>query len=69
MPEVPQLGKASDRSWANEVGAWIETLGLMAPSKVAVANWLIENDKAVPSVEGVQQLKSLHKDVTKSLGL
>lgn len=69
VPEVPQLGKASDSSWANEVGAWIETLGLKAPSKVAVANWLIENDKAVPSVEGVQQLKSLHKDVTKSLGL
>jgi hypothetical protein len=69
VPEIPQLGKASAGSWAKQIDNWVEGRALRAPSKVAVANWLIENGKALPSVEAAQELKSVHKALAKSLGL
>ncbi len=67
--KLPELGEVSGGSWAKEIGIWITGEGLKAPSKVAVANWLIENGEAVPSAEGTKQLKALHKALKKSLGL
>ncbi len=69
IPKLPELGEASGGSWAKEIGEWVKGQGLKAPSKVAVANWLIENGNAAPSTEGAKQLKVLHKVLKKALGL
>lgn len=69
IPELPELAKPEDGSWANAIDAWIASQNLRSPSKVVVANWLVENGEAVPSDEGAQKLKRLHRKLTKSLGL
>jgi predicted ATP-dependent endonuclease of OLD family len=48
---------------ASSVETYYKSLGLLVPSKVAVANWLVQNDKALPSEEGGKVLKELHDQV------
>lgn len=48
---------------------WINSVGLKAPSKVAVANWLVENDRSTPSAEGSAVLVSLHANLVRALGI
>lgn len=48
---------------------WIKSVRLKAPSKVAVANWLVENDRSTPSTEGSAVLVSLHANLVHALGI
>ena len=68
VPELPELGDAGDASWSKAVGDWTESQGLKAPSKVAVANWLIENGRATPSASGAEKLRALHGELLVALG-
>ena len=54
---------------ASAVKAWHETAGLQVPSKIAVANWLVEHGTAKPSEEGKRVLCELHREVMSILGL
>ncbi|MGY2746229.1 AAA family ATPase [Arthrobacter sp. UYCu723] len=65
---LPELGDPSGDSWAKQLDAWVAGQGLKSPSKVAVANWLIENEKATPSSAGAKQLRALHRKLTKAVG-
>lgn len=67
VPEIPELGPAKEASWSKEMYAWIEGIRLRAPSKVAVANWLIENGAAIPSTEGRRQLRRTHDRLLRAL--
>jgi hypothetical protein len=68
VPALPAIDARVDGSWANWAAAWIEEQGLKAPSKVAIANWLVENRRAVPSTDGMGLLKGLHERLLKALG-
>jgi predicted ATP-dependent endonuclease of OLD family len=67
LPEMPAGEYTSPRAVA--VKTWFEGAGLVAPSKIAVANRLVLDDKVVPSEQGRQVLKDLHDQVTSILGL
>lgn len=69
IPALPKLPTASKASWARTLGKWMKERELVGPSKVAVANWIVENNKAVPSSSGVEQLAKLHEMLSASLGL
>ncbi|HJP78226.1 MAG TPA: AAA family ATPase [Pseudonocardiaceae bacterium] len=68
VPALPAIDAMVDGSWANWATAWIGGQGFKAPSKVAIANWLVENHRAVPSTDGVALLKNLHEQLLKALG-
>ncbi|WP_067798227.1 AAA family ATPase [Actinomadura formosensis] len=67
LPEIPVFATGKDESWASLSQAWIQSQNLKAPSKVAIANWLVENSRAIPSAAGKILLKSLHKQLLKVL--
>ncbi|WP_120520792.1 AAA family ATPase [Arthrobacter celericrescens] len=68
VPSLPTLEDPTKQSWAKQLDGWITEQGLKAPSKVAVANWLVENDKARPSSAGAKQLRLLHRRLLKAVG-
>jgi predicted ATP-dependent endonuclease of OLD family len=49
---------------ASSVKTWYKDAGLLVPSKVAVANRLVQDGKALPSEEGRRVLQELHDQVT-----
>jgi len=55
-------------SVAASIQTWIDEQGLKAPSKVAVANWLVQNNRATPSGEGADSLRDLHERFSAALG-
>lgn len=67
IPEVPMLEPSNAVPWATTTTAWIRTQKLLAPSKIAVANWLVENQKAIPSADGAEVLNELHKNLIAAL--
>jgi len=60
LPEVPSINVVDGGSVAKWMYGWIKDIGLKAPSKVAVANWLVENQRSTPSAAGVVVLTALH---------
>lgn len=68
IPALPTLVDRKDGSWAKQLDAWIVAQGLRGPSKVALANWLVENKKATPSSAGAKELRALHRKLTKAVG-
>jgi predicted ATP-dependent endonuclease of OLD family len=54
---------------AAAVKIWFEQAGLVAPSKIAVANRLVQSGKAVPSEAGRKALQELHNQVMAILGI
>lgn len=68
LPEVPPIAAELGGSVAERMYDWIKSTGLKAPSKVAVANWLVENDRSTPGVEGAEALVSLHSNLVRMLG-
>ncbi|WP_243073672.1 AAA family ATPase [Microbacterium sp. SS28] len=48
---------------------WIEKKGWKAPSKVAVASWLVTHGTAVPSEAGRELLSALHQRLLSALGV
>ena len=69
LPEVPVIAVGNGSSAAKWMYDWIKSVGLKAPSKVAVANWLVENDRSTPSAEGIGVLVSLHANLIGALGI
>jgi energy-coupling factor transporter ATP-binding protein EcfA2 len=60
LPKVPPIPVVDGGSVAKWIYGWIKGEGLKAPSKVAVANWLVENQRSTPSTAGVAVLTSIH---------
>ncbi|MFC5930363.1 hypothetical protein D6T64_16035 [Cryobacterium melibiosiphilum] len=60
LPEVPSIPVVDGGSVAKWMYGWIRDKGLKVPSKVAVANWLVENQRSTPSTAGVAVLTALH---------
>jgi hypothetical protein len=67
VPELPELPEFSAGPWASVLSKWIEVQGLKAPSKVAIANWLIGKNKAEPSTQGADLLKATHESLMRAL--
>lgn len=51
------------------VKTWFEQAGLVAPSKIAVANRLVQSGKAMPNELGRKALQELHNRITAILGI
>ena len=66
IPALPFVDQQDAESRA-AFKTWFETQNLRAPSKVAVANWLVENQRAVPSSKGAAVLKELHARLVAAL--
>lgn len=69
FPAVPGLEPAADGSWAVQAASWAKAQSLTMPSKVAIANWLVENGRAVPSPAGKSALLSAHQKLVEALKL
>jgi predicted ATP-dependent endonuclease of OLD family len=67
LPEMPANEYVPPR--ASAVKTWFEQAGFAAPSKIAVANRLVLDGKAMPSERGREVLKELHDQVTGILGI
>jgi predicted ATPase len=67
IAEIPVSELSAPRAVA--VRAWYEQAGLVAPSKIAIANRLVQDDHAIPSEAGSAALKDLHKQFTTILGI
>jgi len=67
VPEMPASDFRSPRAVA--VKEWFENAGLVAPSKIAVANRLVQDNKAVASEDGRKALQDLHTSVMSILGV
>jgi energy-coupling factor transporter ATP-binding protein EcfA2 len=65
---IPKIEVAEGESIAKVSKAWIEAKGWRAPSKVAVANWLVVQNKAKPSEAGRELMTSLHARLFVALG-
>lgn len=68
LPNLPKLPSPDEASWASALHTWADEHNLKQPSKVAVANWLIENEKAIPSESGIELLKRAHSGLLRALG-
>ncbi|MEU5038053.1 AAA family ATPase [Streptomyces rubiginosohelvolus] len=69
VPDLPDLGEAASEPWARDLYRWIERQGLRVPSKVAVANRIVESGSAKPSAYGRALLKSVHTELVRALGM
>ena len=66
-PELPALGEPAGESWAQTFKKWFEAHHIDQPSKVAVANWLVEHGKATPSASGRKLLKKAHNALLRAV--
>lgn len=69
LPEVPPADAEEGDSVARWMADWLKGEGLKPPSKVAVANWLVENNRATANTEGTELLKSVHANLLAALGI
>ncbi|WP_432457850.1 AAA family ATPase [Cellulomonas iranensis] len=68
IPEVPPIAVgAHEASWATFLESWAQGNGLSAPSKIAVANRLVESGRVVLSPDGEQALQDLHEHIQEVL--
>ncbi|WP_448810373.1 AAA family ATPase [Agromyces bauzanensis] len=69
LASLPSIQLKAGESIAKATTMWIEEKGWKAPSKVAVANWLVTHGKALPSEAGRMLLSQLHDRLLISLGV
>lgn len=69
IASLASIQPKAGESIAKLTTAWIEAKGWKAPSKVAVANWLVTHDKALPSDDGRTMLSQLHSRLLTALGV
>lgn len=69
LPVVPPMAAEIGTSVAKWMYEWVRSVELKAPSKVAVANWLVEHGHAKPSVEGARGLTLIHTKLLGALGI
>ncbi|WP_110080174.1 AAA family ATPase [Actinokineospora spheciospongiae] len=67
--EFPELPGIFDDSWSKTVEAALAKYGKVRLSKVAIANWLVNNGCALPSPEGSAALKEVHSLLIDALDL
>lgn len=67
LPELPAFDSRKTTSIALEMEGWIEQQGLKAPSKVAVASWLVQNERATASPGHTQVLVDVHARLLRAL--
>lgn len=60
IPDLSVVERVDTEPQAASFKRGIVARGLRVPSKIAVANWLVENDRAVASAEGIGILSTLH---------
>ncbi|MFJ2161388.1 AAA family ATPase [Streptomyces sp. NPDC087856] len=68
IPALPELCNASERSWASILHKWTEAQGLTVPSKVAVANRIVNSQSVKPSAYGIGLLKAADEALVDALG-
>ncbi len=69
IPSLPKLGAPEKGSWAAWIKAWADKNGLVMPSKVPVANRIVEDGRAVPAEQFVNDLLEVHRLLLKALGI
>jgi hypothetical protein len=69
IPSLPKLGAPKKGSWAAQIRAWADKNGLVMPSKVAVANRIVEDRKAAAAPGFVPALVDVHDQLLKALGV
>lgn len=67
LPDLPELGDPAGESWANVMAKWFTMHSIQPPSKVAIANWLVENGKALPSETGRVLLTKAHAELAQAV--
>ena len=67
IPTLPKLRPSAKSSWASQLRTWVEGNGLVMPSKVAVANRIVEAGDASPSVDFAGSLRKVHEGLLKAL--
>ncbi len=68
-PALPRLGAPARSSWATQLGKWAVDNNMAMPSKVAVANRIVEDNKAIPSDDYASSLRALHELILKALSV
>lgn len=69
IPALPRLVAASKRSWAAQLDKWAREHELAMPSKVAIANRVVEDHQAFVATDLTQALVELHSRLLKALGV
>ncbi|MGW4071678.1 AAA family ATPase [Nocardia grenadensis] len=69
IAELPSPPSLEDEPWANFIDRWARTENLTPPSKIAVANRLLETDSVKPSGKAIGILQDLHLKVLNALSL
>lgn len=69
VPPLPRLAAATRSSWAAQLRKWAAANNLAMPSKVAVANRIVEDGKAAVAANFTQTLVELHGQLLKALGV
>jgi predicted ATPase len=69
IPKLPALSESSTTSWAKKYSAWAASNQLKMPSKVAVANWIVEHNEAKVDDSFRVQLVGLHDELLRAFGL
>lgn len=68
IPALPRLTAPSKGPWAAQLDKWAKQHGLAMPSKVAVANRIVEDHVASAAPGYAQALVELHRQLLKALG-
>lgn len=69
VPPLPRLAAPTRSSWAAQLRKWAAANNLAMPSKVAVANRIVEDGKATAAANFTQTLVELHGQLLKALGV
>lgn len=69
VPRLPRLAAPTKTSWAAQLGKWAKENNLAMPSKVAVANRIVEDGKAAAAANFTRALMDLHGQLIKALGV
>ncbi|WP_081710126.1 AAA family ATPase [Arthrobacter sp. 35W] len=66
---MPLFSNPKVGSWASKISKWAEDRDLVMPSKVAIASWLVGNEKIEINEECASELKSTHEALMEVLSV
>lgn len=69
IAELPELPDMATTPWAKYFEDWAKERGLRVPTKVEVANKLMDSDGFAPSSAAIKYLRSTHRSLCKALGI
>jgi ABC-type transport system involved in cytochrome c biogenesis ATPase subunit len=69
LPIPPTLPGLTEGSWAKLLEEWAKSEELRSPTKVEIANALIELENLAASAEGAEILIAAHRDLCRALGV